>query len=141
MEDKALGCTQKSGFSPVRGVLKYGEQVTAPGLNLLSAPGNDLVAATALSASGANMVLFSTGRGTPFASPVPTLKIATNPSLAEKKSHWIDFAAGDLLHGKTLDQLADALLDLVMEVASGKQVVSEERGFHDLAIFKTGVTL
>ena len=141
LEDKALGCTQKSGFSPVRGVLKYGEQVTAPGLNLLSAPGNDLVAATALSASGANMVLFSTGRGTPFASPVPTLKIATNPSLAEKKSHWIDFAAGDLLHGKTLDQLADALLDLVMEVASGKQVVSEERGFHDLAIFKTGVTL
>ena len=141
LEDKALGCTQKSGFSPVRGVLAYGEKVTASGLNLLSAPGNDLVAATALAASGANMVLFSTGRGTPFASPVPTLKIATNPRLAEFKSGWIDFAAGDLLKGKTLDELSDALLDLVVEVASGREVVSEARGFHDLAIFKTGVTL
>ncbi|MBQ8072221.1 MAG: altronate dehydratase [Clostridia bacterium] len=141
LEDKALGCTQKSGFSPVRGVLAYGERVTLPGLNLLSAPGNDLVAATALAASGAQLVCFSTGRGTPFASPVPTLKIATNPTLAEKKANWIDFAAGDLLKGKTLDQLSDALLDLVLEVASGKPVVSETKGFHDLAIFKTGVTL
>ena len=141
LEDKALGCTQKSGFSPVRDVLAYGERVTVPGLNLLSAPGNDLVAATALASSGALLVLFSTGRGTPFASPVPTLKIASNPALAEKKAHWIDFAAGDLLNGKTLDQLADALLDLVLEVASGKEVVSEAHGFHDLAIFKTGVTL
>ena len=141
LEDKALGCTQKSGFSPVRGVLAYGERVTVPGLNLLSAPGNDLVAATALAASGAQLVCFSTGRGTPFASPVPTLKIATNPTLAEKKANWIDFAAGDLLKGKTLDQLSDALLDLVLEVASGKPVVSEAKGFHDLAIFKTGVTL
>ena len=141
LEDKALGCTQKSGFSPVRGVLAYGERVTNPGLNLLSAPGNDLVASTALAISGANLVLFSTGRGTPFACPVPTLKIATNPHLAEHKSGWIDFAAGDLLKGKSLDELADALLDLVLEVASGKEVVSEARGFHDLAIFKTGVTL
>ena len=141
LEDKALGCTQKSGFSPVRGVLAYGETVTAPGLNLLSAPGNDLVAATALAASGAQLVLFSTGRGTPFAAPVPTLKIATNPVLAEHKPHWIDFAAGEMLHGKTLDELADALLDLVIETASGKEAVSEARGFHDLAIFKTGVTL
>ena len=141
LEDKALGCTQKSGFSPVKGVLAYGERVTEPGLNLLSAPGNDLVAATALASSGAQMVLFTTGRGTPFASPVPTLKIATNPSLAERKSHWIDFAAGDLLKGKTLDELADALLDLVIEVASGREVVSESHGYHDLAIFKTGVTL
>ncbi len=141
LEDKALGCTQKSGFSPVRGVLAYGERVTHPGLNLLSAPGNDLVAATGLAASGAQLVLFSTGRGTPFASPVPTLKIATNPVLAQNKPHWIDFAAGDLLRGKTLDELADALLDLVIEVASGREVVSEARGFHDLAIFKTGVTL
>ena len=141
LEDKALGCTQKSGFSPVRGVLAYGERVTEPGLNLLSAPGNDLVASTALSASGANMVLFTTGRGTPFASPVPTMKIATNPTLAAFKANWIDFAAGDLLKGKTLDELADALLDLVLEVASGREVVSEARGFHDLAIFKTGVTL
>ncbi len=141
LEDKALGCTQKSGFSPVRGVLPYGGRVTVPGLNLLSAPGNDLVAATALAASGAQLVLFSTGRGTPFASPVPTLKIASNPNLAEYKAHWIDFAAGDLLKGKTLGELADALLDLVLETASGREVVSERHGFHDLAIFKTGVTL
>ncbi len=141
LEDKALGCTQKSGFSPVKGVLAYGEKVTHPGLNLLSAPGNDLVAATALSASGAQLVLFSTGRGTPFASPVPTLKIATNPVLAEKKANWIDFAAGDLLKGKTLDELADALLEQVLKVASGEPVVSEKRGYHDLAIFKKGVTL
>ncbi len=141
LEDKALGCTQKSGFSPVKGVLAYGEKVTVPGLNLLSAPGNDLVAATGLAASGAQLVLFSTGRGTPFASPVPTLKIATNPTLAEKKANWIDFAAGDLLKGKTLDELADALLEQVLRVASGEPVVSEKRGFHDLAIFKKGVTL
>ncbi len=141
LEDKALGCTQKSGFSPVRGVLAYGERVSAPGLNLLSAPGNDLVAATALASSGAQLVLFSTGRGTPFACPVPTLKIATNPDLAERKPHWIDFAAGDLLKGRSLDELADALLDLVLETASGREAVSERHGFHDLAIFKTGVTL
>ncbi len=141
LEDKALGCTQKSGFSPVKGVLAYGEKVTARGLNLLSAPGNDLVAATALAASGAQMVLFSTGRGTPFASPVPTMKIASNPTLAAHKANWIDFAAGELLQGKTLDELADALLELVLRVAGGEQVVSEKRGFHDLAIFKQGVTL
>ena len=141
LEDKALGCTQKSGFSPVKGVLAYGEKVTAPGLNLLSAPGNDLVASTALAASGAQLVLFSTGRGTPFAAPVPTLKIATNPALAQKKSGWIDFAAGDLLLGKTLDQLSDALLDQVLDVAGGAQVVSERNGYHDFAIFKQGVTL
>ena len=87
------------------------------------------------------MVLFTTGRGTPFAAPVPTMKIATNPTLAAHKANWVDFSAGELLLGKTLDELADALLDLVLEVASGKEVVSEARGFHDLAIFKTGVTL
>ena len=141
LEDKALGCTQKSGFSAVKGVLAYGEPVSAPGLNLLSAPGNDLVASTALAASGAQLVLFSTGRGTPFASPVPTMKIATNPTLAEKKANWIDFAAGDLLRGKTLDQLADALLEQVLRVAGGEHVVSERNGYHDFAIFKQGDTL
>ena len=141
LEDKALGCTQKSGFSPVRDVLSYGETVHTAGLNLLSAPGNDLVAATALAASGAQMILFSTGRGTPFACPVPTLKVASNPSLADHKKHWIDFAAGDLLHGKTLDELADSLLDQVLAVAGGEQVISEKHEFHDMAIFKQGVTL
>ena len=141
LEDKALGCTQKSGFSPVKDVLAYGEKVVVPGLNLLSAPGNDLVASTALAAAGAQMILFSTGRGTPFACPVPTLKIASNPTLAKTKRNWIDFAAGDLLLGKSLDQLSDDLLDLVLCVAGGKPVVSEKRSFHDLAIFKQGVTL
>ena len=142
LEDKALGCTQKSGFSPVRDVLRYSEKVRTPGLNLLSAPGNDLVAATALASSGAQLVLFSTGRGTPFACPVPTVKISSNSTLAGHKHNWIDFNAGRLLDaGKTLPQLSEELLALVLEVAGGKEVCSEARGFHDLAIFKTGVTL
>ena len=142
LEDKALGCTQKSGFSPVRDVLAYGERVHTPGLNLLSAPGNDLVAATALASAGAQIVLFSTGRGTPFACPVPTLKIATNTPLATKKRGWIDFNAGQLLSdGKTLPELSQALMEDVLATASGRLVCSERNGFHDLAIFKTGVTL
>ena len=142
LEDKALGCTQKSGFSPVKDVLAYGEKVRVPGLNLLSVPGNDLVAATALAASGAQIVLFSTGRGTPFACPVPTVKIASNTPLAQRKHGWIDFNAGALLtDGKSLPELSQALMDFVLEAASGRKVCSEQRGFHDLAIFKTGVTL
>ena len=141
LEDKALGCTQKSGFAPVKDVLKYGQKVEKQGLNLLSAPGNDLVAATALAASGSQIVLFSTGRGTPFASPVPTVKIASNEPLANKKSNWIDFNAGRLLSGMELPELAQDLMDYVIRVASGEQVCSEKNGYHDLAIFKTGVTL
>ena len=141
LEDKSLGCTQKSGTSEVKGVLEYGERVSETGLNLLSAPGNDLVAATALAASGAHIVLFTTGRGTPFASPVPTIKIASNTPLAEKKANWIDFNAGPIAEDKTIDDLAGLLLKLVLEVASGKKVKSEISGYHDMAIFKKGVTL
>ena len=142
LEDKALGCTQKSGFAPVMDVLHYSERVKTPGLNLLSAPGNDLVAATALASSGAQIVLFSTGRGTPFACPVPTVKISSNSNLAGHKHGWIDFNAGALLtEGKSLPELSQNLMDYVLSVASGKQVCSEANGFHDLAIFKTGVTL
>ncbi len=141
LEDKALGCTQKSGDSPVMGVLAYGERVKTRGLNLLSAPGNDLVASTALAAAGAQMVLFSTGRGTPFACPVPTVKIATNSDLAARKANWIDFNAGTLLDGQTLPQLSDALFELVLAIAGGKETLSERSGFKDLAIFKNGVTL
>lgn len=141
LEDKSLGCTQKSGSAPVRGVLQYGETVKTPGLNLLSAPGNDLVAATALAAAGAHIVLFTTGRGTPFASPVPTMKISTNSRLAGKKSNWIDFNAGVLVEDKTMAEETEALFDYVVEVASGKKVCSEAAGFHDMAIFKQGVTL
>lgn len=141
LEDKSLGCTQKSGSAPVMGVLSYGEPVKAKGLNLLSAPGNDLVASTALAASGAHIVLFTTGRGTPFASPVPTIKISTNNQLAKKKQNWIDFNCGVMVEDTSLDVLSDNLLDFVLEVASGRKSKSEEAGFHDMAIFKQGVTL
>ncbi|WP_230406879.1 UxaA family hydrolase [Blautia liquoris] len=141
LEDKSLGCVQKSGSAAVQGVLSYGEVVRKKGLNLLSAPGNDLVAATALAASGAQIVLFTTGRGTPFASPVPTIKIATNTPMAEKKKNWIDFSCGRIVQDETIDETADKLFDYVIKVASGEPVKSEQNGFHDMAIFKRGVTL
>lgn len=141
LEDKSLGCTQKSGSAPVVDVLPYAHRVEKPGLNLLSAPGNDLVAATALAAAGAQIVLFSTGRGTPFACPVPTVKIASNPILAQCKRNWIDFSAAPALEGVSIEQLGEALYRKVLAVAGGEPVKSEEAGFHDLAIFKQGVTL
>lgn len=141
LEDKSFGCTQKSGSTYVKGVLEYADRVKEKGLNLLSAPGNDLVAATALAASGAQIVLFTTGRGTPFASPVPTVKISTNSALAEKKDKWIDFNCGVLTEGKDRMTLAKEFYSYVLSVASGKEVKSEIAGFHDLAIFKRGVTL
>ncbi|WP_027438238.1 UxaA family hydrolase [Lachnospira multipara] len=142
LEDKSLGCTQKSGSSLVKGVLAYGEPVNTKGLNLLSAPGNDLVAATALAASGAQIVLFTTGRGTPFASPVPTVKIATNSKLANKKSNWIDFNCGRIVADDIpMETVSKELFQYVLDVASGKKVKAEEEGFHDFAIFKQGVTL
>ena len=140
LEDKALGCTQKSGSSKVMDVLSYAEPLKVKGLNLLEAPGNDLVASTALVLSGAQIVLFTTGRGTPFASAVPTVKISSNTELAEKKKYWIDFNAGRLLAGKTPDQLGKELFNYVLSVAGGRRVKSEA-GHRDLAIFKTGVTL
>ncbi|MDO4438383.1 MAG: altronate dehydratase family protein [Eubacteriales bacterium] len=141
LEDKSLGCVQKSGSAAVRGVLKYGETVKEKGLNLLSAPGNDLVASTACAAAGAHIVLFTTGRGTPFASPVPTVKISTNNLLNSKKHNWIDFSCGELVNGKKMDELRDELFEFVIKVASGEKVKSEAAGFHDMAIFKSGVTL
>lgn len=141
LEDKSLGCVQKSGSAPVMDVLMYGEPVHTKGLNLLSAPGNDLVASTALAASGAHIVLFTTGRGTPFACPVPTMKISTNTALSTKKSNWIDFNCGRLVENTDMDTLKNDFFDFVLEVASGKKVKSEEAGFHDMAIFKQGVTL
>ena len=141
LEDKSLGCTQKSGTAAVEGVLAYGEPVCHKGLNLLSAPGNDLVAATALAASGAHIVLFTTGRGTPFASPVPTVKISTNTGLSKKKDNWIDFNCGVIVEDSTMEETAQRLFHYVLDVASGKKVKAEEKGFHDMAIFKQGVTL
>ena len=141
LEDKSLGCTQKSGSAPVSGVLSYGEPVQKRGLNLLGAPGNDLVASTALAASGAHIVLFTTGRGTPFACPVPTVKLSTNSALAAKKGGWIDFNCGTLVEDGTVAELGRKLFDYVLEVASGRPVKAEQAGFHDMAIFKQGVTL
>lgn len=141
LEDKALGCTQKCGTSLVRGVMAYGERLNRSGLNLLSAPGNDLVAATALASCGCHLVLFTTGRGTPFGTFVPTLKVSTNSHLAQNKPHWIDFNAGRLLEGNSMDSVLDDFIQNIIDVASGKQVNNEKNGYHEIAIFKTGVTL
>ncbi len=141
LEEKALGCTQKSGKSPVFGVLEYGERIKEHGLNLLSAPGNDLVAATALAASGCQMVLFTTGRGTPFATFVPTIKVSTNSGLAARKPAWIDFNAGQLLEDKSMLDVRNQFIDYVLSVASGKHSNSEKAGIHEISIFKNGVTL
>lgn len=141
LEEKALGCTQKSGKSPVFGVMEYGERIHNHGLNLLSAPGNDLVASTALAAAGCQMVLFTTGRGTPFGTFVPTMKVSTNSGLAKRKPTWIDFNAGRLAEDSTMaDVLAD-FIAYVLKVASGEEVNSEKSGIHEISIFKNGVTL
>lgn len=141
LEDKALGCTQKGGRAPVSGVMAYGDQLQARGLNLLSAPGNDLVAATALASCGCHLVLFTTGRGTPFGTFVPTMKIATNSTLTARKPQWVDFNAGQLVEGKTMQQLLPEFIDKVLSVASGEQARNEENGYREIAIFKNGVTL
>ena len=141
LEEKSLGCTQKCGSSIVRGVLKYGERLQVKGLNLLSAPGNDLVASTALGAAGCQLVLFTTGRGTPFGSFVPTMKISTNTPLFQAKPTWIDFNAGVLAQDQPMADVAPRFIDYVLSVASGEPVNNEIRGIREIAIFKTGVTL
>ncbi len=142
LEDKSCGCVQKGGSAPIMDVIGYGDQVTTKGLNMLYGPGNDLVSSTALTAAGAHMVLFTTGRGTPFGAPAPTMKISTNTPLATKKSGWIDFNAGVVADGtRTLDQAAQDLMALVLEVASGKKTKTEEKGFREISIFKDGVVL
>ena len=141
LEDKALGCTQKCGKAPVSGVMEYGDRLEHDGLNLLSAPGNDLVAATALASCGCHLVLFTTGRGTPFGTFVPTMKIATNPYLASHKKNWIDFSAGQLVEGRTMLELVPEFIDKVLAVASGELAKNEENGYREISIFKNGVTL
>lgn len=141
LEDKSLGCTQKGGHSIVKDVLKYGEVATTKGLNLLSAPGNDLVAATALGASGCHIVLFTTGRGTPFGSFVPTIKVSSNSRIHELKPHWIDFNAGQILEGRPSDDMTKDFINYVISVASGELSNNEKSGFREISIFKTGVTL
>ena len=141
LEEKSLGCTQKGGRAPVTAVLRYGQQVRTPGLSLLEGPGNDIVAVSALAAAGCQLVLFTTGRGTPLGGPVPVIKIATNSPMARKKADWIDLDAGRLLAGEELPALADELVRLCAEVASGRRTASESMGARDFAIWRGGVTL
>lgn len=141
LEDKSCGCVQKGGTAPVVDVIGYGEQVTAHGLTLLYGPGNDLVSATALTAAGAHMVLFTTGRGTPFGAPAPTVKIASNSGLAARKPGWIDFDAGPVADGEPIAEAAKRLYALVLDIAGGRPSKTELLGYREIAIFKNGVTL
>ncbi|WP_082691487.1 UxaA family hydrolase [Paenibacillus rubinfantis] len=140
LEDKSLGCTQKAGTAPVVDVLKYGEKLRKKGLSLLQAPGNDLVASSALAAADCQLVLFTTGRGTPFGSFVPTVKVATNNELFARKQHWMDFNAGSLLD-TPMEKVLEDFITYVIEVASGQKTRNEQNEVRELAIFKTGVTL
>lgn len=142
LEDKSCGCVQKGGMAPVTGVVSYGSQVHEHGLNLVCSPGNDLVSTTALTAAGCHLILFSTGRGTPFGAPAPTLKISTNTPLYQHKRGWIDFDAGVVATGlKSLDQAGSDLWKLVLETASGRLTTAERHGMHEISIWKDGVVL
>ena len=138
LEEKSLGCVQKCGTSIVRDVLNYGDTIKKNGLSLLNGPGNDIVAITNLTACGAHLILFTTGRGTPLGAPVPTVKVSTNSTLAAKKSAWIDYDASPTLSGVDLD---GEFFDYVLDVASGKETKNEQNGYREISIFKDGVTL
>lgn len=141
LEDKSLGCTQKGGDREVVAVLDYGDQVKTHGLNLLNGPGNDIVAVTNLAAAGAQIVLFTTGRGTPLGGPVPTVKVSSNSALAKNKKNWIDFNAGILTEGTEMNDLSETFLDYILSVASGEKTLNEQNEYREIAIFKDGVTL
>ena len=141
LEDKSCGCVQKGGSAPVADVIGYGDAVVTKGLNMLSGPGNDLVSATALTAAGAHIILFTTGRGTPFGAPAPTIKIATNTPLFEKKPGWLDFNAGPVADGEPIPAAGRRLFEKVVAVASGEKTRSEEHGYREISIFKDGVVL
>ena len=141
LEDKSLGCIQKGGTSNVFDVIDYGHRAQTSGLNLLCAPGNDLVASTALAVAGCQMVLFTTGRGTPFGTCVPTVKVSTNSNLAKRKPHWVDFNAGVLVEGKTFEEVVPQFCDTVISIANGELTNNEKQGYSSIAIWKGGVTL
>ena len=143
LEEKSLGAIQKGGRAPVSRVLRYGEALTENGLSLLESPGNDGVSSTAMVVSGATLLLFTTGRGTPLGFPVPTIKVSSNSEIAAKKPHWIDFNAGALLDGsKTMAQLEDDLFAMILATASGERLTNNEKnGYREIAIWKEGVTL
>ena len=138
LEEKSLGCIQKGGLSPIVDVLDYGDVVTKNGLSLLNGPGNDMVAITNLMASGVHMILFTTGRGTPLGTGVPTAKISTNYNLYQSKPNWIDFDASPELSGINL---TEKFLKFIIDIASGKKTLNEKNGYEEISIFKDGVTL
>jgi altronate hydrolase len=141
LEDKSLGCIQKGGRAPVSDVIPYGGRVSVDGLSLLNGPGNDIVSTTALTAAGATVILFTTGRGTPLGAPVPTIKVATNTSLTQKKKNWIDFDAGPAAEGTSMEDLVNCFWNFILETVSGRQTRNEENGYREISIFKDGVVL
>jgi altronate hydrolase len=142
LEDKSLGCTQKAGLSKVVDVITLGEEITNKGLNLIKGPGNDMIACTTLASAGAHIVLFTTGRGTPFGTFVPTMKIATNTKLSETKSNWIDFNAGQIVDGKSMEEVFESFKETIIKIINGEiKTKNETNNFQEIAIFKDGVTL
>ena len=141
LEEKSLGCIQKGGKAVITDVLEYGEHYKKQGLNLLTGPGNDIVSTTNLTAAGANIILFTTGRGTPLGASVPTIKVASNSRLAKRKSNWIDFNAGELIESNDFENMTEEIFKLLIDIASGRQTKNEQNGYRDISIFKDGVIM
>lgn len=141
LEEKSLGCIQKGGKAVITDVLEYGEHCKKQGLNLLTGPGNDIVSTTNLTAAGANIILFTTGRGTPLGASVPTIKVASNSRLAKRKSNWIDFNAGELIESNDFENMTEEIFNLLIDIASGRQTKNEQNGYRDISIFKDGVIM
>lgn len=141
LEEKSLGCIQKGGKAIITDVLEYGEHCKKQGLNLLTGPGNDIVSTTNLTAAGANIILFTTGRGTPLGASVPTIKVASNSRLAKRKSNWIDFNAGELIESNDFENMTEEIFKLLIDIASGRQTKNEQNGYRDISIFKDGVIM
>lgn len=141
LEEKSLGCIQKGGKAVITDVLEYGEHCKKQGLNLLTGPGNDIVSTTNLTAAGANIILFTTGRGTPLGATVPTIKVASNSRLAKRKSNWIDFNAGELIESNDFENMTEEIFKLLIDIASGRQTKNEQNGYREISIFKDGVIM
>lgn len=141
LEEKSLGCIQKGGKAVITDVLEYGEHCKKQGLNLLTGPGNDIVSTTNLTAAGANIILFTTGRGTPLGASVPTIKVSSNSRLAKRKSNWIDFNAGELIESNDFENMTEEIFKLLIDIASGMQTKNEQNGYRDISIFKDGVIM
>ena len=141
LEEKSLGCIQKGGKAVITDVLEYSEHCKKQGLNLLTGPGNDIVSTTNLTAAGANIILFTTGIGTPLGASVPTIKVASNSRLAKRKSNWIDFNAGELIKSNDFENMTEEIFKLLIDIASGRKTKNEQNGYRDISIFKDGVIM